>query len=72
MKTVKISNGVLHLNESKANCPECGEHVDIGVIHLAFSKRKRSLIKWSCANKQCRNLFGITTDYKGDYVSFII
>lgn len=70
MKTVRIPNGFIHLNESLANCPECGEHVPIGVIDLAFSKRKRSLIMWSCANEQCRNLFGITTDYKGDYVSF--
>jgi hypothetical protein len=25
MKTVRIPNGFLHLNESLANCPECGE-----------------------------------------------
>ena len=70
MKTVKIPDGYLTLNESLANCPYCGEHVDIGPIDLAFSKTKRNYLKWHCSNKNCGNLFGITSDYKGDYVSF--
>jgi len=70
MKTVIIPNGFLHINESNANCPYCGEHVPIGVIDLAFSKTKRNYLKWHCSNKNCGNLFGITSDYKGDYVSY--
>ena len=70
MKTVIIPNGFLHINESKADCPYCGEHVDIGPIGLAFSKTKRNYITWHCNNKSCGNLFGITANYKGDYVSY--
>lgn len=72
MKTVRIPNGFLHINESLANCPECGKHVPIDEIDLAFSKTNKGIIAWSCDDKECREPFAITTDYKGDYVSFII
>lgn len=67
MKTVRIPNGFLHLNESLADCHFCAKKVRLSKIEKMFNETDKSHIKYKC---KCGATFGITTDYKGDYVSF--
>ena len=67
MKTINISNGIIHLAESKTQCPHCERMIPFDEIEDKFFKQKRHYIKFKC---KCKRKIGITTDIRGDYRAF--
>lgn len=64
MKSLKVPNGIVHLNESKASCPNCGAHVPMSESDEALQKSKNGFAEIIC--KGCFRKIGITSDMMGD------
>ena len=67
MKTVIIPDGMLHLSESKANCPFCKRHIPIEEIEEKWEKQDKTYIKMKC---KCKRFIGITQNFKGDFIAY--
>lgn len=66
-KTIKVPNGILTLNESKAECPHCRRIIPYEEIEDKWIKRKKHYMKIKC---KCRRFIGITSNIKGDFVAY--
>ena len=69
MKAIIIPDGVLHLSESKAICPHCERHISIDEVDEKLQKSGKGFIRHKC---KCKRFIGITSDYKGDIVSYAL
>lgn len=67
MKTVIIPNGIIHLSESKAICPECERKIPFEEIEEKFMKQDKHDIRIKC---KCKRFIGITQNIRGDYVAY--
>lgn len=68
MKSVSIPNGILHVCESKADCPYCSKHVPIKDAERVLQNSSNGFNKLKC--KGCERFIGVTSDIKGDIRSY--
>ena len=66
-KTIRIPNGILTLNESKAECPHCGRKIPFDEIEDKWMKQEKHYMRMKC---KCKRFIGITSDIKGDFVAY--
>jgi len=67
MITVAIPNGLVHLAESKAICPNCKREIPFDDIESKFMKQNNFTIKMKCT---CGEIIGVSQDFRGDYIAF--
>lgn len=66
-KTIRIPNGILTLNESKAECPHCERKIPFDEIEEKWMKQDKHYMRMKC---KCKRFIGITSDIKGDFVAY--
>jgi len=66
-KTIRIPNGILTLNESKAKCPHCERNIPFDEIEKKWIKQEKHYMRMKC---KCKRFIGITSDIKGDFVAY--
>jgi len=66
-KTFKIPNGILTLSESKAECPYCERKISFSEIEDTWINQESNHVKIKC---KCKNLIGVTSNIKGDFVAY--
>jgi hypothetical protein len=66
-KTIFIPNGILHLAESKAECPECERQIPFDEIETKWNKQDNHTMRMKC---KCKRFIGISTDMRGDFIAF--
>lgn len=64
---MRIYDGFMTFNESKAVCPYCCNEVAFDKIEAKYKLKDKDYIRFKC---ECKRYIGITTNMKGDYVSF--
>lgn len=67
MITIRISDGIIHLSESKAVCFECNEQIPFDAIDKKWQKSKKYTIKVKC---KCGAKVDIAQSIDGDFISF--
>jgi hypothetical protein len=65
--TIKIDNGIITLNESKAVCPYCDRSIPFDEIEEKYMRQDKHYIRMKC---KCRRYIGITTDIRGDFRAY--
>lgn len=68
MKAIKVPNGIIHIAESKANCPHCNRHIDVDECNERIQKSKNGFTRLKC--KGCKRFMGLTCNIMGDFVSY--
>ena len=68
MKAIHVPNGIVHIGESKADCPYCTRHIEFEEVEIQMNKSKDGYIRKKC--KGCKRFIGITSDIRGDIVAF--
>lgn len=64
---VKLRDGIITFNESKAECPHCERDIPFEEIEPKYMKQSKDYIRMKC---KCKRYIGITTDMKGDYRAY--
>jgi len=67
MKAIPIKNGIVHLAESKAECPHCERNIPFDEIEDKWIKQDKHWMRMKC---KCKRFIGITSDIKGDFVAY--
>ena len=67
MKTIHVPGGILHISESKANCPTCKANQPFESFETKWHKTKNSHIRHKC---KCGAWMYITCDITGDFVAY--
>ena len=67
MKAIRVKDGIIHLSESKAICPECERHIPFDEVGEKLRLSDKGLIRHKC---KCKRFIGITSDFRGDIVAF--
>ncbi len=65
--SVKIPNGIMTLNESKAQCPYCDRKIPFDWIESKWARQDSSHIRMKC---KCKKYIGITQNIMGDFVAY--
>lgn len=63
----KIPNGIIHISESKADCPHCSRHFEFKEFEDSWNKSD-GFIKKKCIG--CKRFVGITMDIKGNFIAY--
>ena len=66
-QVIRIPNGIITLNESKAICPKCKEKIPFDKIEDKWMKQDNHFMRLKCS---CKKYIGITTDMRGDFIAF--
>lgn len=67
MKAIAIPNGILHISESKAECPYCTYKFEFEDFEKQWMKSNSSIIRKKC---KCKRFVGVTQTIRGDFVAF--
>jgi hypothetical protein len=68
MKTIQVPNGIIHICESKVECPHCTRPMPIDEFEDAMWKSKQPYIRKKCVG--CKRFFGIAQKMNGDFIGF--
>ena len=64
---IRVPNGILTLNESKAVCPHCERQIPFDEIESKWMKQDKHYIRMKC---KCKRFIGITSNIMGDFVAY--
>ena len=67
MKTLFIPNGIIHISESKAECPHCERKIPFEEIEDKWMKQDNHFMRMKC---KCKKFIGIAMEMNGDFIAF--